>query len=145
MTTGEKRISIRCACGKSLKVRSDLTGKKIRCPGCNTVLLVPRATTTPNEVYWQQKINALTAKLEKTQAKLHDALKEKETLLKAKNVEVKELREKLTELNELQSDWTKVKRDYEAKIAQCEKDYQNKVRTLEKVRTQLIKISQQID
>ncbi len=145
MVSGEKTISIRCDCGKALKVRSDLTGKKIRSPGCNTVLLVPRAPTRLNEIRWQQKIDSLTEKLEKTQAKLHDVLKEKETLLKAKNGEVKELREKLTELNALQSDWTGLKRDYEAKIAQCEKDCHDKTRTLEKVRIQLVKMSQQID
>jgi hypothetical protein len=34
-------ISVQCGCGKALKVRDDLAGKKIKCPGCQAVVEVP--------------------------------------------------------------------------------------------------------
>ncbi|HRU06422.1 MAG TPA: hypothetical protein P5137_11690, partial [Candidatus Brocadiia bacterium] len=36
-------ITLKCSCGKSLKIRDDLAGKKIRCPGCKKILVVPAA------------------------------------------------------------------------------------------------------
>src|SRR5438093_1209674 len=37
-------ISLHCAgCGKHLKVRAALAGKKVKCPGCGQALLVPAA------------------------------------------------------------------------------------------------------
>jgi uncharacterized protein (TIGR00266 family) len=34
-------FTISCECGKSLQVREDLVGKKVRCPGCQAVMTVP--------------------------------------------------------------------------------------------------------
>src|SRR5438876_7203 len=34
-------IAFQCGCGKQLRVRDDLAGKKARCPSCGTVLAVP--------------------------------------------------------------------------------------------------------
>ncbi len=34
-------IQVKCACGKSLKVRDEAAGKKIKCPGCQATLEVP--------------------------------------------------------------------------------------------------------
>ena len=44
-------LSVQCPCGKVLAVKAQLAGKKIRCPICERVLLVPaglesRATET---------------------------------------------------------------------------------------------------
>lgn len=36
-------ITIACGCGRSLKVRDELAGRKVRCPGCSDVLTVPAA------------------------------------------------------------------------------------------------------
>ena len=35
-------IPVSCSCGRSLRVKDELTGRKIRCPGCKAVLAVPR-------------------------------------------------------------------------------------------------------
>jgi uncharacterized protein (TIGR00266 family) len=34
-------FTIACECGKSLQVREDLVGKKVRCPGCQAIMTVP--------------------------------------------------------------------------------------------------------
>ena len=36
-------ISVACACGKQLKVKDELAGKKIRCPACQAAVVVPAA------------------------------------------------------------------------------------------------------
>ena len=36
-------ISISCDCGRSLRVKDDLAGRKIRCPECAAVVVVPAA------------------------------------------------------------------------------------------------------
>jgi phage FluMu protein Com len=36
-------INVVCDCGKTLKVKDDAAGKKIKCPACQTVLTVPAA------------------------------------------------------------------------------------------------------
>lgn len=41
-------IPMNCTCGKSLKVRPDFAGKRVRCPQCQTVLTVP--IPVPDEV-----------------------------------------------------------------------------------------------
>jgi hypothetical protein len=35
-------IPIRCDCGKSLKVKDEAAGRKVRCPGCGVVLPIPK-------------------------------------------------------------------------------------------------------
>jgi hypothetical protein len=35
-------ISIACECGRSLRVKDEAAGKKVRCPGCNAALAVPK-------------------------------------------------------------------------------------------------------
>src|SRR5689334_22960436 len=34
-------ISFACSCGKRLKVADNLVGKKVKCPGCQKITLVP--------------------------------------------------------------------------------------------------------
>lgn len=34
-------ITLPCACGKSFRVKDELAGRKVRCPGCGGVLAVP--------------------------------------------------------------------------------------------------------
>jgi hypothetical protein len=34
-------ISLQCSCGRDLRLREELAGKKIRCPACQSVLAVP--------------------------------------------------------------------------------------------------------
>jgi hypothetical protein len=36
-------ITLPCPCGKTLQVKNDLAGKRIKCPGCGGVLAVPEA------------------------------------------------------------------------------------------------------
>lgn len=36
-------IKVSCACGKSLSVKDDFAGRKVKCPGCQKLLLVPAA------------------------------------------------------------------------------------------------------
>jgi len=38
-------ITLKCGCGKYLKVRDELAGKRARCPGCGTILPVPSPIT----------------------------------------------------------------------------------------------------
>jgi hypothetical protein len=35
-------IPMQCACGKSLKVKDEAAGRKVRCPGCAAILPVPK-------------------------------------------------------------------------------------------------------
>ncbi|HYV37959.1 MAG TPA: hypothetical protein VE988_19900 [Gemmataceae bacterium] len=47
-------IEIQCDCGKSLQVKEELAGRKVRCPACAKVLAVPDCTeigTAENEVF----------------------------------------------------------------------------------------------
>jgi DNA-directed RNA polymerase subunit RPC12/RpoP len=32
---------VACTCGKKLRARDDLAGKKVKCPGCGRLLTVP--------------------------------------------------------------------------------------------------------
>jgi hypothetical protein len=41
-------VLLRCACGKLLRARDDLVGKRVKCPGCGAALLV-EATPRPAE------------------------------------------------------------------------------------------------
>jgi hypothetical protein len=41
-------VQLRCACGKLLRVRDELVGKRVKCPGCGAALLV-RAAPQPEE------------------------------------------------------------------------------------------------
>jgi hypothetical protein len=34
-------IALKCTCGKSLRTPDELAGKKVRCPGCQSVVVVP--------------------------------------------------------------------------------------------------------
>ncbi len=42
-------IQVECSCGRALRVRDDLAGKKIRCPGCQGVMTVPAASDDEEE------------------------------------------------------------------------------------------------
>lgn len=39
-------VQVKCSCGKVLKVRDELAGKAVKCPGCQSVLRVPAAGQT---------------------------------------------------------------------------------------------------
>ena len=39
-------ISITCACGKTLRVKDELAGKRVRCPGCGQVSVLPAPAPT---------------------------------------------------------------------------------------------------
>jgi hypothetical protein len=43
-------ISLRCSCGRALKVKDELAEKKIRCPACKGVLTVPAKSISADEV-----------------------------------------------------------------------------------------------
>src|SRR5207249_1216109 len=38
---GAMAIAFSCKCGKHLKARDEFAGRKIKCPGCQTVLVIP--------------------------------------------------------------------------------------------------------
>lgn len=40
-------ITVKCQCGKSLKVKDQLAGKAVKCPGCSQVVKVPAAGAAP--------------------------------------------------------------------------------------------------
>jgi serine/threonine protein kinase/Leucine-rich repeat (LRR) protein len=40
-------ITFACACGKTLKVRDELAGKKVKCPGCGQVMSAPQTVRAP--------------------------------------------------------------------------------------------------
>ncbi len=45
-------IRVECdTCFQSFKVRSKAAGKKVRCPGCESVLIVPRRTRDENKEF----------------------------------------------------------------------------------------------
>lgn len=43
-------VSLSCDCGKKLKVKDELAGKKIRCPGCSDVLIVPAGVSRGSDL-----------------------------------------------------------------------------------------------
>src|SRR3569832_2855117 len=42
-------IVVSCGCGKQLRARDDMAGKKAKCPGCNTILRVPEKEFDPEQ------------------------------------------------------------------------------------------------
>jgi hypothetical protein len=42
-------INLSCECGKKLAVKDDMAGKKVKCPGCGSVLTVPAAMGDADE------------------------------------------------------------------------------------------------
>ena len=42
-------IQVSCNCGRSLRVKDELAGRKVRCPGCEAVLPVPKPSVDPEE------------------------------------------------------------------------------------------------
>jgi hypothetical protein len=42
-------INLSCDCGKKLAVKDEMAGKKVKCPGCGSVLTVPAATGDAEE------------------------------------------------------------------------------------------------
>ena len=43
-------ILLTCPCGRSLRLKEELAGRKIVCPQCGTVLTVPPPEPAPEEV-----------------------------------------------------------------------------------------------
>lgn len=41
-------IQITCSCGRPLRVKDEVAGKRARCPGCGKILLVPEPQTSQN-------------------------------------------------------------------------------------------------
>jgi hypothetical protein len=39
-------VPLDCECGRSLRVKDELAGRRIRCPGCSDVLTVPKPETS---------------------------------------------------------------------------------------------------
>ena len=35
-------IKLKCACGKALSIKDELAGRRVKCPGCQTLLRVPK-------------------------------------------------------------------------------------------------------
>jgi hypothetical protein len=40
-------ITLPCPCGKTLRVKENLVGKRVKCPGCGAVVAVPAAAAAP--------------------------------------------------------------------------------------------------
>jgi hypothetical protein len=43
-------INLNCECGKKLAVKDEMAGKKVKCPGCGSVLTVPAAMDDADQV-----------------------------------------------------------------------------------------------
>src|SRR5437016_3670126 len=43
-------ISLQCACGRSLRLKDHLGGKRVKCPDCNAVLTVPQPDVVEDAV-----------------------------------------------------------------------------------------------
>jgi len=43
-------ISLQCACGRSLRLKDHLAGKRVKCPDCNSVLEVPQPDVVEDAV-----------------------------------------------------------------------------------------------
>jgi hypothetical protein len=41
-------IPLTCACGRAMRVKVELAGRKIRCPECTTILAIPTPETPPD-------------------------------------------------------------------------------------------------
>jgi hypothetical protein len=41
-------IPLTCDCGRTMRVKEELAGRKIRCPGCTAILAVPKPETPPD-------------------------------------------------------------------------------------------------
>ncbi len=42
-------ISVTCACGKSVRAKDELAGRKVRCPGCRGILTIPQPPPAADE------------------------------------------------------------------------------------------------
>ena len=42
-------ISLACACGRAMRIKDELAGRRIRCPQCKEILSVPEAAPEKNE------------------------------------------------------------------------------------------------
>ena len=41
-------IAVSCGCGRSLRVKDEFGGRRVRCPGCGTAISVPKPETGPD-------------------------------------------------------------------------------------------------
>jgi hypothetical protein len=41
-------IQVKCVCGRSLKAKEELVGRKVRCPACGAVQIVPQQEAAPD-------------------------------------------------------------------------------------------------
>ena len=44
-----------CECGKKLKAKDDLAGKKVKCPDCKKAVLVPKPQLNPDDDNFEDK------------------------------------------------------------------------------------------
>src|SRR5713226_4316941 len=51
-------ITLKCGCGKQLKVRDELAGKRARCPACGTIVPVPSPTTQKPPILQRNRLPA---------------------------------------------------------------------------------------
>jgi DNA-directed RNA polymerase subunit RPC12/RpoP len=42
-------IKVACACGKKLSVKDEHAGKRVKCPACGSVLVIPKRERRPKE------------------------------------------------------------------------------------------------
>ena len=45
------KIAFSCRCGQRMQAKDENSGKKVRCPSCNAIVLVPEADKFDSEVY----------------------------------------------------------------------------------------------
>src|SRR5947209_19965792 len=93
-------ISIQCGCGRTLRVKDELAGRKVRCPECSTILTVPKSdaeyhvmdvsvAVTPGDVEkepdWEESESpASTAITDRPLARAPSPLKERRSISKRK-------------------------------------------------------------
>jgi hypothetical protein len=50
-------IPVSCSCGRALKIKDELAGKKVRCPACRNVVQVPQPNQDPEDEIMQMLLS----------------------------------------------------------------------------------------
>lgn len=43
-------IRVECACGRKLSIKDEMAGRRVKCPTCENVLTVPKASAKPKSI-----------------------------------------------------------------------------------------------
>jgi chromosome segregation ATPase len=107
-------LDVKCSCGKVLKLRPELSGKKIRCLACRSILTVP-GQSVPSDLFHkklEEKIIGLAKKLEEEQVLFNKSIAAKDTELKALK----------GEFSQKETAWNSAKKSFEEELNSIKKD-----------------------